>query len=180
MKTLLKLILIAVVLTAFALPGFSAESCCKSGHAHVKAAHCGHKSDCCDNLKKELNLTEEQQAKLDNIKKECMALQKKVSAEIADLCKKKCALICGDKMDKDAAFKIIDKLAKLRASQQKNCVDCKVKFHSLLTPEQLKKMKELKAKCKTHCTTQHEAHANACCKDGHKAHCCDHGKKKGC
>lgn len=171
MKTLLKLILIAVVLTAFALPGFSGDACCKSGHGHVKAAHCGSGGDCCDNLKKELNLTEEQQAKLDKIKKECMALHKKVGAEIAELCKKKCDMLCGDKMDKDAAFKIIDKLAKLRVSLQKNCVECKVKFYSLLSPEQLKKMKELKAKCKSQCTTRHKPHTKGCC---------DHEKKKGC
>jgi Spy/CpxP family protein refolding chaperone len=190
MKFLMNLILIAALLTTFTLPGFSCEECYKSGHGHMIAAHCGYKGNCCDKLGKELNLTDKQQAKLDKMKKECMELHKKLGTEIAELSKKKCSLMSGDKMDKDAASKVIDKLAQLKASLQKNCLDCMEKVHALLTPEQLKKMKELKAKCNTQhnahakdCSKDcHTAHAKACSKDCHTAHAkaCGQVQKKGC
>lgn len=173
MNKLFKVILIVVVFVAFifTIPGFAGDTCCKTGHAHMKMAHCGVKGDCCGSLLKELNLTEKQQAQLDKMKKECTEVQKKLWSKIEKLSQKKCELTCAEKADKKAIFGVIEELAKLKAETQKNCVECKLKVESLLTPEQLKKMKELKAKCKTKCKTQ----AKACCKS--KAHH-EHGKKK--
>ncbi|MCP5051543.1 MAG: hypothetical protein GY940_30525 [bacterium] len=166
MKKLFNVMLIVAVLAAFTIPGFAAGDCAK------KKGDCCSKGGGCEKLVKELNLTEKQQAQLDKMKKECMAAQKKLCAKIEELGKKKCALMGADKLDKNASFKIIDKLAKLNVEKQKNCIDCKLKVQSLLTPEQLKKMKELKAKCKTK--------AKECSKSkGHKGHQ-GHDKKKAC
>jgi len=185
MKTLVKMILIIAVTAALTIPGFAGDACCASGHGHMKAAHCGVAGDCCEKMKKELNLTEKQQAQLDAMKKECMEVHKKLGTQIEELKTKKCQLMCADKMDKDAAFKAIDQLAKLNVEQQKNCIECMFKVHALLTPEQLAKMKELKAKCKAEATKgcdaqkgHHEHGKKAACEHGKKA-ACDHGKK-GC
>jgi Spy/CpxP family protein refolding chaperone len=162
--------LIVAVFAAFTIPGFAGDKCCKSGHAHMKMAKCGVKGDCCGSLLKELNLTEKQQAQLDKMKKECVEVQKKLYSKIEKLTQKKCELMCADKKDKKAVFKTIEELAKLKVEQQKHCFECMLKVNSVFTPEQLKKMKELKAKCKTK--------AKGCCKaKGHKEHH-GHGKEK--
>jgi Spy/CpxP family protein refolding chaperone len=172
MKKLINVMLIVVILAAFTIPGLTDDKCCNSKKSEMKMKHCGSKGNCCEKLKKELNLTDKQLNQLDKMKKECMAAQEKLCAKIEELGKKKCALMCADKLDKKAVFKIIDELAKLKVEKQKNCVDCMLKVHSLLTPEQQKKMKELKAKCKTQAKER-------CKSKGHKGHH-GHSKKEAC
>lgn len=153
MKKLLNLLVIAVVITAVALPGFAQAKCKK--HKEMAA----HKEAC--TMMKDLKLTEKQQAEIDKIKKSCMESHKDFHAKLAKLGEEKSKLMAAEKPDKEAIGKVIDKMAKISAAVKKICVDCKLKIRALLTPEQLKKYNELEKKCCTH---------KASCSHGHKEH----------
>jgi Spy/CpxP family protein refolding chaperone len=160
MKKLLNLLVIAVVITAVALPGFAQAKCEK--HKEMSA----HK-EACATMMKDLKLTEKQQAEIDKIKKSCMESHKDFHAKLAKLGEEKSKLMAAEKPDKKAIGKVIDKMAEISAAVKKICVDCKLKIRALLTPEQLKKFNEMKEKCCKHkASCQHKA----CCSHGHKEH----------
>ncbi|MCP4651909.1 MAG: hypothetical protein GY858_00785, partial [Candidatus Omnitrophica bacterium] len=75
-------------------------------------------------------------------------------------------LMAADKPVKASIHKAIEKIGKLNVEMEKMKVDCKLKVMSLLTPEQLKKLKEMKGEHK-------------CCKQGdHEHKKCKQDKKK--
>lgn len=169
MKRFFNVMLVVLLIAAFSAPAFAGHGCK------------GHKGDCCAMMKKELKLTDKQQAQIDKLKKECLELKKKLHEKVVKLGQKKCELAKAKKADKAAIHKLIDKKAKLHAELEKLMVDCKAKIKALLTPEQQKKMEALHAKCKTAgkaCCPKAKAHCakkKECCKKGVK---CD--KKKEC
>lgn len=155
MKKLFKGMLVAVVIAAFAVPGFSIDDCkhtCKETclHQHGKEGKCCKAAD--------LKLTEKQQAQMDKLHKECMESKKKIHEKIAELQEKKFKLMAAEKPDKKAIDKIIEEIGKLTVQGKKIIAGCKLETRALLTPEQLKKCKEMKGK--------------KCC---HHSHCCRHG-----
>jgi Spy/CpxP family protein refolding chaperone len=95
----------------------------------------------------ELGLTEEQVSKLKAL---CLATQKEkvrieadtkiLKLEVAELLDKKV-------VDKAAVDAKIDEIAQLRAKCAKQCVQTKLDTRGILTEDQLKKMKTLKASC---------------------------------
>ncbi len=159
MKKLFIVMFMAVVIAAWALPGFTAGGCQK--HCGKKMMAHGEKGSCCT-MMKELNLTETQQAEIDKLKQGCMESKKTLHAKIMELHQKQCQLMNAEKPEKDAINKIIDESAKLEAEMKKSGVDCKFKVSALLTPEQLKKMQEMKAKCG-------KAEGKGCCQHGQEA-----------
>lgn len=156
MKKLFKLVLIAVVIAAFTVPGFTQEKC-----KHKKMMH-HHGEDGKCHMMKELNLTEKQQAEIEKLQKGCMEAKKDLQTKMEKLQEELHKLMAADKPVKESIHKAIEKIGKLSTEMKKICVDCKLKIMSLLTPEQLKKCKEMKSK--------HQCCKYKCCKHGHHGH----------
>jgi Spy/CpxP family protein refolding chaperone len=158
MKKLFKGMLIALVIAAFAIPGFSIDDSkhtCKKTCEHQH----GKEGKCCKAV--DLKLTEKQQAEMDKLHKECMESTKKIHEKIAELQEKKCKLMAAEKPDKKAIDKIIEEIGKLTVQGKKIIAGCQLETRAVLTPEQLKKCKEMMGK--------------KCC---HQGPCCRHGDHK--
>ncbi len=204
MKKLLYVTLIAVVLIAFVTPGLAQEKA--ATHKKMMHVHHGEHAECCS--MKDLKLTDKQKAKIEKMKKAFVVEQKKCQEKMSKLKAELHKLMKVEKPNKKAINKKLDELGKLGTECKKKHVNHQLEFHALLTPEQLKKAKEIHGKdcCKK--SHQHKAHqkhgkhaAHSCAKDhkysveghqhamktkkGHasgkhaeKAACCKKDKKK--
>jgi Spy/CpxP family protein refolding chaperone len=161
MKKLFKLMLIAVVIAAFTVPGFAQEKCKHKKMMH----HHGDEGKCL--MMKELNLTEKQQAEIEKLQKGCMDAKKDLQTKMEKLQEELHKLMAADKPVKESIHKAIEKIGKLSTEMKKICVGCKLKIRALLTPEQLKKWKEMMGKheCSKH---DHHEHGHKECKHKHK------------
>ncbi len=163
MKKLLNLMLIAVLMTAFTIPGFADEKC-KNKSKEMKTLHKNKKEGKCS-LMTDLNLTEKQRDEISKLKKVYMETKKKQTEKTKDIHKKTHDLMNLEKLDKESIYKMIDESGKLFVEMKKMCVDYKLKLRAILTPVQLKKFTEMKSKCSQ--DLHHKQKKS-----------CSHGKKK--
>lgn len=99
-----------------------------------------------DNLAKELNLTPEQQAKLQTYKEEAQANFKSNYTQLRTLRTKINSLIQSDKMDEAKLDSLIDQVNKIRGSMLKNKVIMQHEMYTILDAKQKAKFLELKKK----------------------------------
>ena len=144
MKKLFNVMLIAVVMAAFVVPGFAGEKCCDKSK----------KAKCCDMA--DLKLTDTQKAEFDKMHKSCMDSKTKIHEKIAKLQEEKSKLMAADKPDKAAIDKVIEAIGKLTTEGKKVMTGCQLDIKALLTPDQLKTWEKMHTDC-----------GHACC--GHKA-----------
>lgn len=91
----------------------------------------------------ELSLSEEQTAKLAEIRKNQCDTTKKLQSKIRKLCEKQCALMVDEAVDEGESIKVVEEIwdarKELAVSQTKNLLA----LRQLLTPEQIAKANEL-------------------------------------
>ena len=184
MRKLFYFMLIAVFMTAFTSQGFAQEETTTSKKM-VKVHH-GELAECCS--LKDLQLTDKQKAKIDQMKKVFAEDQKKLREKLAKLQGELHKLMEAEKPKKESINKKLEEIGNLEIVCKKMLVNHKLEFHALLTPEQLKKAKEIhgKACCaKSHGQKAHHWHAKQgfdCCAKDHncsaKTHeCCKKAEK---
>jgi Spy/CpxP family protein refolding chaperone len=164
MKTFFKLMLTLIIIAALAVPGFSNDTC---NHPCKKAAvqKDGKEVKCC--VMTDLKLTDKQKAEFDKFHKECSEAAAKIHEKIAKLNAEKSKLMTAEKPDKKAIDTAIEAIGKLTVEGQKLMADCKLKIRAMLTPEQLKKLDEVREKngcCHTDCFHHPCSHTAPCVK----------------
>lgn len=183
MKKLFNLMLIAVVIAAFVVPGFADQKCCdkskKAGvHVHGKDAKC------CDMT--QLKLTKKQQVEFDKMHKVCVDKKTKIHEKLAKLQKEKSKLMAAEKPDKNAIDKVIEMIGELSTKGKKVMAGCQLKIKALLTPDQLKVWTKMQGCCghavhkpkvhKEHKEVKHVTDCSASC-PSHSATCAEKHKK---
>jgi len=166
--------LIAVVMTAFTIPGFADEKC-KNESKEMKTLHKNKKEGKCS-LMKDLNLTEKQMDEINKLKQINMETKKKQTEKMKTINKKIHDLMNLEKLDKESIYKMIDKSGKLFVEMKKICVAYNLKLRTILTSVQLKKLTEMKTKYSQHL---HHKQKLSCSK-GEKGHHKKEKKKEKC
>jgi len=156
MKKLFNVMLIAVVIAAFVVPGFAEQKCCDKHKAMGVHEH-GKDGKCCDMAR--LKLTEKQQAEFDKMHKGCTADKTKIHEKIAKLQEEKSKLMAADKPDRAAIDKVIEAIGNLTTEGKKVMAGCQLSVKALLTPDQLKTWEKMHTDCGHACCGHKEAKA---------------------
>ncbi len=154
MRKLFYVTLIVVFMIAFTSQGLAQEKAAE--HKEMMHAQHGDHAECCS--MKDLGLTAKQKAKIEQMKKTFAVEQKKCQKKMAKVKGELHKLMKAEKPNKKAINKKVDELGKLGSECKKKYINHQLEFHALLTPEQLKKAKEIHGKdcCKK--SHLHEAH----------------------
>jgi len=95
-------------------------------------------------MKEALNLTDDQVAKLKAIRKETGKKQIENEAKLKNLHLELEDLLLEEKVDRNKVDSTIDQIGKLHSEMKKIAIHARLDAKALLTPEQFKKLKELK------------------------------------
>jgi Spy/CpxP family protein refolding chaperone len=160
MKKLLILMFMTVIIAALAVPGYSDGKC---KHKDSEKHHHGMDGTCPQTAK--LNLTDSQKAEIEKLHKVCLENKKETQAKLTKLHHEIHKLMAAEKPDKKSIYRKIEKSGKLGIEMKKMCIGQKLKIRALLTPEQLKKWKEMMTEEKH----DHHGHGEKC-HHGHHGH----------